>query len=85
MTDNRLQVGDGTSIPMSLDAVQAGDWVGSHLHWGGMAMGQVIERAYHPKLGAGFVVRTIGGRRDFLAESDVRLLGYRDCRPPGAA
>ncbi len=81
----RLELPNGDNIPTSVDTVAPGDWVASRQTWGSMAMGQVIERAYHPKLGPGFVVRTIGGRLDFLAEADTVILGYRDSAPPDAA
>lgn len=79
---DRLDLGDGETVPTTLEAILPGDWITSRHAWAGMVTGRVIERAKAQTLGDGFKVRTIRGVEDFIANGDVVIMGYMDCRPP---
>lgn len=76
---DRIDIGDGESIPTHTDAIRPGDWIIHHtLRW--PLQGRVISRVTlcPGKLNVeGFMVECYGGKRDFIELDQAQILGPR--------
>lgn len=73
---NRMDIGNGESLPLDLDSIQVGDWVQTD---NPRIMGQVTKVGCWERWGEGFIVRISypawAGANGFIAKEDARILG----------
>lgn len=73
---NRLDIGNGESIPLDVDSIQVGDWIQTD---NPRIMGQVVKVGCWPHWGDGFLVSisypTWAGAKGFVSREDARILG----------
>lgn len=79
MTD-RLDVGDGDSVPMTIAAIQPGDYIRSRL--APHIVGRVVRRGIVTRYPA-FLIENHRGVLGVVLESDTVILGFADCKPQG--
>ena len=72
---NRLDVGDGDSIPMTLDAIQPGDFIRSRLD--SLTVGRVVRRGTVAGCPA-FLIENYRGVLGVVVELDTMILGLGD-------
>lgn len=76
---DRIDMGDGESIPTHTDAIRPGDWI-THYTLRYPLMGRVVSRVTlcPGKLDIdGFIVECYGGRRDFIEADQAMIMGLR--------
>lgn len=76
---DRIDLGDGESIPTHTDAIRPGDWI-THYTLRYPLMGRVVSRVTlcPGKLDIdGFIVECYGGRRDFIEADQAMIMGLR--------
>ena len=73
---DRIDIGDGESIPTHTDAIRPGDWIIHHtLRW--PLQGKVISRGMLIGKIDGFMVECCDGHRDFIELDQAQILGLR--------
>lgn len=76
---DRLDIGDGDSVPMTIAAVQVGDFIRSRL--APHIVGRVVRRGVVTRYPA-FLIENHNGILGVVLEIDTVILGFADCRPP---
>ena len=72
---NRLDVGDGDSIPLSIAAIQPGDYIRSRL--ASHIVGRVVRRGTVAGCPA-FIIKNYRGVLGVIVELDTMILGLGD-------
>lgn len=76
---DRIDIGDGESIPTHTDAIRPGDWIIHHtLRY--PLMGKVVKRVILSpgRLNTeGFLIDTVQGRQDFIELDQAMIMGLR--------
>lgn len=76
---DRIDLGDGESIPTHTDAIRPGDWI-THYTLRYPLVGQVIRRVILApgKLNVeGFLITTVQNRQDFIELDQAMIMGLR--------
>jgi len=75
---DRLDIGDGDSLPMTIAAIQPGDYIRSKL--ASHIMGRVVRRIIMTRYPA-FLIENHRGVLGVVLECDTMILGFVDCTP----